>query len=110
MSSKLFATALALSLMESACESLMVPVATPTDVPMPVSVYETSDGQVYIGALNLESMSMMFGGTVHDVLKEGAENYAKTLKDIAEESHVSLDLSRIPAFMMRRMMEHMPDE
>lgn len=79
-------------------------------MPMPVSVYETSDGQVYIAALNLGSMSMMFGVTVKEVLKEGAENYAKTLEDIAEESHISLNLSRIPAIMMGRMMEHMPDE
>jgi len=79
-------------------------------MPVPVSVYETNDGQVYIAAMNLGSMSTMFGGTVKDVLKEGAENYAKTLENIAEESDAYWGLSRMPALMMARMMEHMPDE
>jgi len=53
-------------------------------MPMGVSVYETSDGDVYIAGMNLERMSMMFGGTVKEVLRGGAANYRETVDDIAE--------------------------
>jgi uncharacterized protein (DUF302 family) len=91
-------------------------VDKPMSVIMPagVSVYEATDGQVYIAGINFERMSGMFGGTAREVLKEAAGNYARTLQDIAEESENRQDLSRIPArmmtWMMARMMEHMPDE
>ncbi len=60
-------------------------------MPMGVSVYETNDGQVYIAAMNLGTMSMMFGGTVKKVLKEGAGNYKNALKDIIEKQVSSDD-------------------
>ncbi len=53
-------------------------------MPMGVTVYETHDGEVYIAGMNLERMSMMFGGEVKEVLREGAANYARTLADIGK--------------------------
>ncbi len=91
-------------------------VEKPMSVIMPagVSVYEATDGQVYIAGINFERMSGMFGGTTREVLKEAAGNYARTLQDIAEESENGKGLLRMPArmmtWMMARMMEHMPDE
>ena len=52
-------------------------------MPMGVSVYETRDGQVYIAGMNLDRMSMMFGGVVKEVLREGAANYAQALANVA---------------------------
>jgi uncharacterized protein (DUF302 family) len=52
-------------------------------MPMGVSIYETGDGQVYIAGMNLDRMSMMFGGVIKEVLREGAVNYAQSLEDIA---------------------------
>jgi uncharacterized protein (DUF302 family) len=79
----------------------------PMSVIMPagVSVYEATDGQVYIAGINFDRMSGMFSGTVREVLKEAAGNYANTLRDIAEESEDSLGLSRMPARMMAWMMD-----
>ena len=57
--------------------------------PMGVSVYETNAGQVYIGGMNLGRMSMMFGSTVKEVLREGAANYAKTLEDFAKPAETN---------------------
>jgi uncharacterized protein (DUF302 family) len=37
-------------------------------MPMGVSVYETQEGEVFIAGMNLEQMSMMFGGAVKEVL------------------------------------------
>ena len=87
-------------------------VEKPMSVIMPagVSVYEATDGQVYVAGINFERMSGMFGGTVSEVLKEAAGNYATTLRDIVEESETRLSLSGIPAKMMTWMMAHMPDE
>ena len=51
-------------------------------MPMGVSVYEAQDGQVYIAGMNLERMSLMFGGTAKEVLREGAVTYAQTLEGI----------------------------
>ena len=48
-------------------------------MPMGVSVYETSEGDVEIAAMNLEMMSGMFPGVTQEVLSEGAENLEKTL-------------------------------
>ncbi len=87
----------------------------PMSVIMPagVSVYEATDGQVYVAGINFELMSGMFGGTVREVLEEAAGNYARTLQDIAETENRQ-GLSRMPSrmmtWMMGRMMEHMPDE
>ncbi len=52
-------------------------------MPMGVSVYEKTDGTVEIAAMNLGMMSYMFAGVVKDVLKEGGENYKKSLDNIA---------------------------
>lgn len=63
-------------------------------MPMGVSVYETQDGGVYVAGMDLGRMSMMFGGTVKEVLEMGALNYARTLEPIAEReptSKVSVD-------------------
>ncbi len=79
-------------------------------MPLGVSVWEAEDGRVYISAMHLKGMSAMFGGTVKDVLNEGAENYAQTLENIVEESDAKWGLSQIPARMMAWMMQHMPDE
>ena len=51
-------------------------------MPMPVSVYEKSDGTVGISSMNLSMMSEMFSGTVKQVLKEGAENFEKNLEGV----------------------------
>ncbi len=91
-------------------------VDKPMSVIMPagVSVYETTDGQVYVSGFSFERMSGMFGGTAREVLKEAAGNYARTLQDIADESDNRKGLSQMPkrmmTWMMGRMMEHMPDE
>jgi uncharacterized protein (DUF302 family) len=52
-------------------------------MPMGVSVYETNDGEVYIAGMNLGRMSIMFGGTVKEVLREGAAKYERALADVA---------------------------
>ena len=51
-------------------------------MPMGVSVYETTDGQVRIAAMNIGFMSMMFSGTVRKVLQEGGENFRNSVKNI----------------------------
>ena len=53
-------------------------------MPMGVSVYETSTGQVEIATWNMAMMADMFPGTTGEVLKEGAENLANTLEGIVE--------------------------
>jgi uncharacterized protein (DUF302 family) len=53
-------------------------------MPTGVTVYETSDGEVHIAGMNLGRMSKMFGGTVRDVLHEGAVNYQMTLAGMAK--------------------------
>ncbi len=51
-------------------------------MPMGVSIYETTDGQVEIAAMNLSLMSNFFGGAVKEVLKDGGERYEKSLAGI----------------------------
>ncbi len=53
-------------------------------MPMGVSVYETTDGQVRIAAMNIGFMSMMFSGTVKKVLQEGGGNFRNSVKNIIE--------------------------
>ena len=53
-------------------------------MPMGVSVYEANDGQVYIAAMNIGFMSMMFSGSVKKVLQEGGENFRKSIENIVE--------------------------
>jgi uncharacterized protein (DUF302 family) len=52
-------------------------------MPMGVSVYETTDGQVGIAAMSLSLMSNFFSGVVKEVLKDGGERYEKSLEGIA---------------------------
>ncbi len=58
----------------------------PVMMPLGVSIYETSDGRVYIGGINLQAMRTMFRGTPNDVLGEDAERFARTLEGIVEET------------------------
>ncbi len=51
-------------------------------MPMGVSVYETTDGQVEIAAMNLSLMSNFFSGVIKEVLKDGGERYEKSLEGI----------------------------
>jgi uncharacterized protein (DUF302 family) len=51
-------------------------------MPMGVSVYETTDGQVRIAAMNIGFMSMMFSGTVKKVLQEGGGNFRNSVKNM----------------------------
>jgi uncharacterized protein (DUF302 family) len=51
-------------------------------MPMPVSVYERTDGTVGISAMNLGMMSGMFAGTVKEVLEKGAEDFEKSLEGV----------------------------
>ena len=51
-------------------------------MPMGVSVYETTDGQVEIAAMNLSLMSNFFSGVVKETLKDGGERYEKSLEGI----------------------------
>jgi uncharacterized protein (DUF302 family) len=52
-------------------------------MPMGVSVYETTDGQVRIAGMNLGRMSIAFGGAAKEVLREGAARYDRTLDAIS---------------------------
>ena len=51
-------------------------------MPMGVSIYETTGGQVEIAAMNLSLMSNFFSGVVKEVLKDGGERYQKSLEGI----------------------------
>ena len=51
-------------------------------LPMGVSVYETSEGQVEIAAMNIGMMSGMFAGATEEVFSDGAEKLEKTLEEI----------------------------
>jgi uncharacterized protein (DUF302 family) len=53
-------------------------------MPMGVSIYETNDGQVKIAAMNIGFMSMMFNGTVKNVLQEGGRNFRNSVENIIE--------------------------
>jgi len=51
-------------------------------MPMGVSIYETTGGQVEIAAMNLSLMSNFFSGVVKEVLKDGGEPFGKSLEGI----------------------------
>lgn len=53
-------------------------------MPMGVSVYETSEAEVEIAAMNLEMMSGMFPGVTQEVLCNGAENMKNILAGIVQ--------------------------
>lgn len=56
----------------------------PMSVMMPtgVSVYETGTGEVRVSRMDFALMSMMFGGTVKRVMREGAMRMERTFADI----------------------------
>lgn len=51
-------------------------------MPMGVSIYETTEGQVEIAAMNLGLMSNFFSGTIKDVLKDSGARYEKSLEAV----------------------------
>lgn len=51
-------------------------------MPMPVSVYEKTDGSVAISSMNLGMMSMMYSGIVKEVLAKGAADFEASLSGI----------------------------
>jgi uncharacterized protein (DUF302 family) len=61
-------------------------------MPMGVSVYEKDSGGVFVAGMSLERMSMVFGGTVKEVLQEGAKNYAKSLDNFAKPSDENIEI------------------
>ncbi len=54
-------------------------------MPMGVSVYETTDGQVKIAAMNLGLMSNFFSGAIKDVLEDGGARYENSLEAVISE-------------------------
>ncbi|MCP4317693.1 MAG: DUF302 domain-containing protein [Hyphomicrobiales bacterium] len=56
----------------------------PMSVMMPtgVSVHETSTGEVRVSRMDFALMSWMFGGTVKQVMREGAKRMKRTFVDI----------------------------
>lgn len=53
-------------------------------MPMGLSVYETSTGNVEIAFMNLGMMSGMFVGVTHEVLKSSAQNLENALREIIQ--------------------------
>jgi len=60
-------------------------------MPMGVSVYEASAGQVKIAAMNLGLMSHFFSGAVKDVFEDGGARYEKSLEAVIANRLVTLD-------------------
>jgi len=54
-------------------------------MPMQISIYETTDGQVYVAWMNVGFMGKMFGGIVEEVMGEAAENLKEVHEGIIEE-------------------------
>ena len=53
-------------------------------MPMGLSIYETSKGEVEIAFMNLGMMSGMFTGVTHEVLKSSAQNIENAIKDFIQ--------------------------
>ncbi len=53
-------------------------------MPLGLSIYETSKGEVEIAFMNLGMMSGMFTGVTHEVLKSSAQNLENAIKDIIQ--------------------------
>ena len=51
-------------------------------MPMGVSIYETTQGQVEIAAMNLGLMSNFFSGAIKDILKDSSARYEKSLEAV----------------------------
>jgi hypothetical protein len=64
-------------------------------MPMGVSVYETNEAAVYVAGMDLGWMSKMFGGKVKEVLRDGAENYERTLAGIGTPEAVGASRQEI---------------
>lgn len=62
-------------------------------MPMGVSVYEKSDGSVYVSAINLSIMSKMMSGKTKEVMEKGGENLNKTFSHIMMESDKEIQSS-----------------
>jgi uncharacterized protein (DUF302 family) len=70
-------------------------------MPMGVSVYETSQGQVYIAGMALNRMSLMYDGTVKEVLQEGAVNFANTVRNISEPGTEGIEATELRKYGRR---------
>jgi uncharacterized protein (DUF302 family) len=53
-------------------------------MPLGLSIYETSKGEVEIAFMNLSMMSGMFTGITHEVLKSSAQNLENAIKDFIQ--------------------------
>lgn len=53
-------------------------------MPLGLSIYETSKGEVEIAFMNLGMMSGMFTGVTHEVLKSSAQNLENAIKDFIQ--------------------------
>ncbi len=53
-------------------------------MPLGLSIYETSKGEVEMAFMNLGMMSGMFTGVTHEVLKSSAQNLENAIKDIIQ--------------------------
>ncbi len=53
-------------------------------MPMGLSIYETSKGEVEIAFMNLGMMSGMFTGVTNEVLKSSAQNLENAIKDFVQ--------------------------
>lgn len=53
-------------------------------MPLGLSIYETSKGEVEIAFMNLGMMSGMFSGVTHEVLKSSAQNLENAIKDFIQ--------------------------
>ena len=51
-------------------------------MPMGVSIYETTDGEVEIAAMNIGMMSGMFTGVAKETLSNSGDNLDSCLEDI----------------------------
>jgi uncharacterized protein (DUF302 family) len=51
-------------------------------MPTPVSVYEDSEGVVFVARMNLGGMSRMFGGAVKETLLDGGARLEKALERV----------------------------
>ena len=57
-------------------------------MPCRVSIYEKSDGSVYIGRMNSELMARPFGGVINDVMQTAAVETEEVIADVLSDSPV----------------------
>jgi uncharacterized protein (DUF302 family) len=63
-------------------------------IPTGVSVYETTDGQVEIAAMNFGLMSNFFSGVVKETFKDAGVRYQKSIEGVVEAESGSRQLTR----------------